>query len=127
MRQTPSQLWAGKNRALDIRHRWLEVAAALIGAAMVWGASQSIRPAAGQQVQIPQCNARDAMLADLAGKFGEKPVAGGPSSKGLVLEVTASASGSWTIIATNPGGITCIMESGLRWRALPTAPVGDPS
>ena len=43
----------------------------------------------------------------------------GVASNGAVVEVFASAHGSWTIIMTYPTGMSCMMAAGDNWEILP--------
>ncbi len=62
------------------------------------------------------CGKRDAILEKLSGKFSEAPVAMGLSNTGGVIEVLSSAEGgTWTIILTDPGGLTCLVAAGEYW------------
>jgi len=128
MQQTPNTIWTSGNRALDLRRslRRLEVAAiALLGAVIVWGASQSIQPAAGQGVRIP-CSDEGQMAEYLAKKYSEVPVAIGLQANGSLLQVYASdEKGTWTIVNTTPGGRSCIVAVGERWESLPVAVAGS--
>jgi len=80
-----------------------------------------------------QCAARAQVLAGLASGFDEtRRGAGlitGPNGQAQVLEVFASAAGTWTVTATLPDGSTCLVASGEAWQeiteALPTK--GDPA
>jgi len=62
------------------------------------------------------CGKRDDILQRLSGKFSEAPVAMGLSNTGGVIEVLSSAEGgTWTIILTEPGGLTCLLAAGEFW------------
>ncbi len=65
----------------------------------------------------PQCNQRDNVLALLAKKYKETPVAAGVTNTGGLVEVlTDIKSGTWTIIVTTPQGISCLVAAGEGWR-----------
>jgi hypothetical protein len=55
----------------------------------------------------------------------ERRAAGGLAANGNLVEVFASASGSWTIIATRPSGVACIVGSGEAFHLAPPAPVTE--
>ena len=59
-----------------------------------------------------RCGNRDAILAGFWKKHGEKPQALGLSSTGSVIEVLVSPEGNWTMIATKPNKLTCIIGTG---------------
>ena len=65
------------------------------------------------------CMTRDGMLKALGEKYAEAPVAMGLAANGTVLEVLASADGSWTIIFTRPNGVTCVLADGQSWESVP--------
>lgn len=77
--------------------------------------------------QGPQCAPREAILKSLSKNYQEAPVSMGVTSNGGLLEVLASASGSWTIIVTHPGGPTCMVASGQGWRKSPVQVKQDPA
>ena len=73
-------------------------------------------PAAGQ----PQCNERDNVLALLAKKYQETPIAAGVTNTGGLVEVlTDTKGGTWTIIVTTPQGMSCLVAAGEGWRNIP--------
>jgi hypothetical protein len=48
--------------------------------------------------------------------FGESTIAQGLAHTGAVAEVFISAKGTWTIVATSPTGLTCMVGSGESWQ-----------
>ena len=64
----------------------------------------------------PACAERDRILAFLDRNFEEKPTAVGVTADGQLLEVLSNPSGSWTLVLTRPGGISCMISSGQGWR-----------
>jgi len=87
-----------------------KVSAALLGGFLMLIAHASH----GQAV----CGLRAAMLKQLQGNYRETPVSMGLASNGSVLEITRSDSGTWTILLTNPSGITCLMAAGENWETV---------
>ena len=70
-------------------------------------------PAAAEQ-QV--CGKRADVIKQLSVKYSEAPAAMGLSSDGGVLEVLASADGNtWTIIVTQPDGLSCMVAAGEYW------------
>ena len=74
------------------------------------------------------CNPRADVLAHLAKKYREVPVAIGVTNKGALVEVLTTADGkTWTIIVTLPNGTSCLVAAGEGWRSVPRAdPAIDP-
>lgn len=67
--------------------------------------------AAAAMAQGPNCGPRDKLIKILADKHGEYLIVAGTSEQGG-MEMWASDKGSWTILTSMPGGITCIARSG---------------
>lgn len=73
--------------------------------------------AMAQSQSQPQCNERDNVLALLAKKYKETPIAAGVTNTGGLVEVlTDIKSGTWTIIVTTPQGMSCLVAAGEGWR-----------
>ncbi len=69
-----------------------------------------------------QCAGREAVLAELVGRYGETRHAIGLAGTTAVMELFASTdTGSWTITVTSADGTTCILASGLNYEALAEA------
>ncbi len=74
------------------------------------------------QAQDVACQDRNGMVAALAAKYGESlrgSFLGSPRSgfPGQVFEVWASdGGGSWTVIVTSPGGVSCVLGWGNDWQ-----------
>jgi hypothetical protein len=62
------------------------------------------------------CGKRDDVVRMLREQFGETPIAHGLSDSGAVAEVFTSSSGTWTIVATAPNGLTCMVGAGQSWQ-----------
>lgn len=62
------------------------------------------------------CADRSEMIAHLHGKFHESQTGAGLQSRSHIVEVWASETGSWTIVATDAKGVSCILASGTHWR-----------
>jgi predicted alpha/beta-hydrolase family hydrolase len=95
-------------------------AAALVAAAFALGPSgamaQAQRP---MQAQQQQCDERTKVLGHLATKYQEAPVAIGVTSSGGLVEVLSTGDGNtWTIIVSNPNGVSCLLAAGEGWRAI---------
>ena len=77
-------------------------------------------PAMAQTV----CGERNKFLNHLSQSYKEAPAALGLVSNGTVLEVLVSKGGTWTIIITKPGGLSCIVAAGEAWEDLPKLALG---
>jgi hypothetical protein len=101
-----------------IRH----LTTALISAAML------VSYAAATQAEEPNlCLPHDAATAELAKGYQEQSVGLGLGNTGeAVYELFVAESGTWTILITQPDGISCIAAHGDNWSARPLL-VGDPA
>ncbi len=73
------------------------------------------------------CMSRDVLVERLRDKFREVPSAAGLSLNGQMVELFSSPSGlTWTLAATTPSGISCLIASGEAWNPdvapVPVAP-----
>lgn len=64
------------------------------------------------------CAARAQLAERLAKKYQESQAGAGLQSTSRIIEVWASLDGTWTIIATDPRGVSCILASGTHWRRI---------
>lgn len=81
-------------------------------------ASLPAAPSSAQALVV--CQARAALVAELARQFGEAPVARGVAANGRLVEVLASEDGrSWTLIVTWPTGESCPVAAGEGWEVYP--------
>jgi hypothetical protein len=65
----------------------------------------------------PPCGNRAEVVDNLHRQFGELLIGSGLSYSGLVVEVFASRSGGWTIIATDASGKSCLVATGDAWES----------
>lgn len=71
------------------------------------------------------CAERNMIVERLDAGYSEKPVSMGLSVNGSVVEVFASTGGSFTIIATQPDGTSCILVTGQSWEDVPLSKAGQ--
>lgn len=64
------------------------------------------------------CSERTSLLKKLTIKYGESRISSGLSVNGTIVEITKSKKGSWTMLSTNPTGLSCIISAGEHWRTL---------
>ncbi|MEO0680808.1 MAG: hypothetical protein AAF192_10365 [Pseudomonadota bacterium] len=93
----------------------------LLGAATLVGATLSFSPAAAESgPRASICGERNAVVKRLEAEFGETRRGYGLQRGASVVEVFASEdSGSWTIIVTNPAGVSCLVAAGQNWAPTP--------
>ena len=73
------------------------------------------------------CAPRDRALVQLEKQFEEKVFGRGLAANGKrMIELFVSEKGSWTVLASDPNGLSCIMANGEDWQGL-TVLVGDPA
>lgn len=78
-------------------------------------------PAAANEPEEPICGEREIFVDRLVQGFGERPASVGLGSDGNVVEVFRSAGGSWTLLITKPGGVSCVIAAGEAWHHLNAA------
>lgn len=82
-------------------------------------------PAAQAGEAGPACMPRAAAIKGLQQHYGETVAGRGLSPDGLMVEVLTAPSGTWSIVATWPHGLACMMASGDAWETAP-APKHEP-
>ncbi|MEM9736358.1 MAG: hypothetical protein AAF908_07110 [Pseudomonadota bacterium] len=74
------------------------------------------------------CGKREQIVKQLEGRYGEAPTAIGLADGAGVMEIYANpTSGSWTIVITNPQGLTCLMAAGQAFERMEIAPGDSPA
>lgn len=96
----------------EIRAR-LAASAAVILAFVVAAA-----PARAESPPQPICMPREALVADLTGRWGETVAARGLSTASELLEIWTSPAGTWTAVVFGPSGTSCIVAEGQGWEAV---------
>lgn len=86
----------------------LKIAAALAAIHAAW-------PAAAQAPCAPHAD----VVALLAERWGEARIGIGLGASGHAFELyAAEATGTWTIVVTDPAGRACLLASGQAWEAV---------
>ena len=67
------------------------------------------------QAKANQCAARTDMVKALGKKFHENQAARGLVNPNVVLEIFISDQGTWTILATDTHGQSCVITAGEGW------------
>ena len=70
------------------------------------------------------CLDRETITQRLIDTYGEAQAAWGLAS-GQIVEVWVAPSGSWTLLRSLPGGVSCVMATGQNWQAVESKPEGD--
>ena len=70
--------------------------------------------------QMMLCKKRPQLLTQLFASHQEAPVAVGLAANGSLFEVLTSADDghTWTLIITQPNGISCVLATGESWQVL---------
>jgi hypothetical protein len=77
------------------------------------GAAQS------QEARGPPCADRALVIEQLRGLYGERSIGRGLADEGVLFELYASTSGTWTLFITSPQGKSCFVASGEAWEPVP--------
>src|SRR4051812_29873030 len=73
----------------------------------------------------PHCVDRTQRVGTLNAIYGESLVARGLSKAGLLMEIYVAPTGTWTIIATTPNGISCLVDNGVAWGTVTMSGMSD--
>ena len=80
-------------------------------------AKEQLPGAQGYAIQQMPCAARGEVVKMLREHFGESPIAHGTAHTGATAEVFLGPKGTWSIVATAPNGLSCMVGSGENWQA----------
>lgn len=78
-------------------------------------------PVETAHAQDTPCAERTNVVDTLDSQYKESPRAIGLVSKEAVLEVFVSESGTWTVVVTDPQGVSCVLAAGQSWEEIPLA------
>ncbi|TKT75480.1 hypothetical protein [Aquamicrobium sp. LC103] len=70
--------------------------------------------------QTRSCAGRAEVIAWLEERFGERPIGVGVVGDHTIVELHASETGTWTILATSLTGQSCMVSSGHSWTPIET-------
>jgi len=88
---------------------------AVIGAIV----ASSAFAAAASAAEVPPCGQRAQLIQAMKQMFDERPKATGLISTNELFELFVSPTGTWTVLVTNPHGISCIAAAGENWDQKP--------
>jgi len=69
--------------------------------------------------QLP-CGSRTEIIEILTTTYGEREVAHGLANTGALAQVFVGPDGTWTIVATSPNGVSCLIGAGHDWERTTT-------
>ncbi len=75
--------------------------------------------AAPKALANPVCGNHKLVTDNLQQTYSETPVSIGVTVSGSVVEVYASPQGTWTMLITQPDGLSCLIAAGKDWENLP--------
>ena len=82
---------------------------------------------AAASAQQNNCLPHEQAITKLAGEFDERMASQGLVQGGkAIIEVFVSKAGSWTVLATDTDGISCMVANGEAWTPVATF-VGNPA
>lgn len=93
------------------------ILAAVVALGLVWGGAALAQ----------SCGERGAILRALEAQYREQLAVVALSKRGTVMEIAVSPTGSWTVLLTIPGGVTCLVDSGEGFQILEAKPKGQDS
>ena len=73
----------------------------------------------GVEASDQVCVDRTKFIQRLKNEYAEQQVSNGINYNGVVVEIFASKDGHFTILATYPEGISCLIASGDNWQEMP--------
>jgi hypothetical protein len=101
------------------------VVALSLGPAVLIGSATG---ADAQMVSLPAvCGEHESMVEKLANDYGESRRSVGLAATGEVVELFASATGSWSVVFTNVSGVSCLIMSGENWEQFEAAKITGPA
>jgi hypothetical protein len=68
--------------------------------------------------QPRNCMPHEGADAKLRKEYGEKVLGHGVSGDGTLLEIFLAPAGTFTVIKTTPGGMSCVVDFGEGWQTL---------
>ncbi len=61
------------------------------------------------------CGKRSEFVIKLGKQYSEKPVGMGLAANGSMVEIFSSPAGTFSIVVTHPGGVSCLVAAGDNW------------
>lgn len=79
----------------------------------------NVSPTAAQTFVL--CAERGDAIKSLEEHYSEKPFSRGLTGMGVVLELFISEDQTFTLLMTQPNGISCVVATGSNWEKLPVS------
>lgn len=74
------------------------------------------------QAQSVPCGGGAGLIAHLEKEWGEDPAVIAIDAGGGLVRILANPdTGTWTLLITRPGGLTCLVASGTAWEPIPSS------
>ena len=70
------------------------------------------------------CGPHAELTKALETRYSERPAAIGLGNNGAMVEVFTAPAGNWSIVMTQPNGVSCLIASGEGWERLPQGVAG---
>ena len=64
------------------------------------------------------CLPHDGVNTKLQRQYGERELGRGVSADGTLIEIFMAPSGTFTVVKTTPGGVSCVVDFGEGWQPL---------
>jgi hypothetical protein len=89
----------------------------IVGAVLMASSGAALAAGPGQPSEngVPPCGPRAQIVQAMKQIFDERPQARGLISSNELFEIFVSPQGTWTMLVTNPHGISCIAAAGESW------------
>tara|TARA_R110002096_G_scaffold403018_1_gene600511 strand:- start:971 stop:1273 length:303 start_codon:yes stop_codon:yes gene_type:complete len=82
---------------------------------------------ANANVAAPPCGQRSDIVGQLAERHGEQRVALGLAQNGQVMELWVGPEGGWTLLASLPTGVSCVVAVGEQLQLTQPQAPADPA
>ncbi len=76
-------------------------------------------PSAPAALAQPVCGTHQSISENLKKSYTEAPISIGVTVGGGIIEVFSSPEGTWTLVITQPSGMSCLIAAGHDWENLP--------
>ena len=85
---------------------------------LIAGLVLAVPAASAEERRAPACFPHEKIEGELRQSYNEKKLGHGVSGDGNLVEIFMSSAGNFTVIKTNPSGVSCIVDFGEGWRTI---------